>query len=228
MNAASKNRVQRAFYKYRVPLAFAYVLFGLVAARLDPLAKVAVSNLVAGFVLALGGILLRIWASAYVWPNIAAPSPQAREGMVTAGPYALVRNPIYLGGLLLVSGLTVGLGSPLAALTMLPPTLLTHYWQARYEESFLLSSYGKQFEDYRRSVPLLIPSPGKVCQERHGELDLVQGIKHDIGPVSGFLLFCILVALRMNYGSLSSFWMTTTLIGSLLVSVSLVRLVQRI
>lgn len=228
MHKASKEKLIPAFYRYRVPVAFACVLSGLVTAQVDPFARVSTFTLVVGFLIALLGALLRLWASSYTWPNITASSPTAQQGLVTAGPYAFVRNPLYLGAIFLVLGLNVALGSLLAAITMLIPTVVTHYWQARYEESFLASEFGEEYAKYQQNVPLLIPRPWRVYKDRFGDFDIVQGVKMDIGPLSGFLILCIMIVLLSNRATLGPLWLTIILIGSVLLSLILVPLVRRL
>ena len=77
--------------------------------------------------------------------------------LVTAGPYAYVRNPIYLalGGLLLATGLALSRGAPLVlgSLVYVVGTQL----RARREERLLRSVYGAAYEAYALRVPRLVP-----------------------------------------------------------------------
>jgi protein-S-isoprenylcysteine O-methyltransferase Ste14 len=79
------------------------------------------------------------------------------HSLVTHGPYGLVRNPIYSGmfGMLIATGMATSHWWALA-----PAVLL--FWagtviRVKSEEQLLLSSFGPAFEQYRESVPALIP-----------------------------------------------------------------------
>lgn len=72
--------------------------------------------------------------------------------IVTRGPFALTRNPIYLGFALLQVG--IGLWSDrLAVLLMTVPAIAaTNNWIIAREESYLLRKFGAEYERYLSRV----------------------------------------------------------------------------
>ncbi len=77
--------------------------------------------------------------------------------LVTQGPYALVRNPIYLGmfGLLVATGLVF---SPWwSMLGAAVSFLIGNRIRIRAEEKLLRETFGSQFDDYARRVPAFFP-----------------------------------------------------------------------
>ena len=80
-----------------------------------------------------------------------------QHDLITSGPYALVRHPIYTGalGMLLATGLAVsrwwslGIGAGI----YLAGTIL----RIRVEERLLRASFGDRYDAYARQVPALIP-----------------------------------------------------------------------
>jgi protein-S-isoprenylcysteine O-methyltransferase Ste14 len=92
-----------------------------------------------------------------------------KEGLITSGPYRLVRHPQYLGMILSTLGLTslsvwilntsygIGFLSPSQTIDVWFIELLAYIFLAHVEELFLSRKYGETFDDYRRRVPLLIP-----------------------------------------------------------------------
>lgn len=77
--------------------------------------------------------------------------------LVDTGPYAWVRNPLYLGNLLLWAGL--GVVSWPAALLVVP--VLAAYYAAivRWEEANLEVTLGESYRAYRARVPRWLPRP---------------------------------------------------------------------
>lgn len=77
--------------------------------------------------------------------------------LITAGPYSVVRNPIYLGmlGMLLMTGLawTRWWALLIAIVVFLIGTTV----RTRSEEKILRETFGATFDEYARRVPALIP-----------------------------------------------------------------------
>jgi protein-S-isoprenylcysteine O-methyltransferase Ste14 len=77
--------------------------------------------------------------------------------LITRGPYAVVRNPIYLGmfGLILATGLAFSRWwTLLAALVVF---LVGNRIRVRAEEQLLRETFGTQFDDYAQRVPAFLP-----------------------------------------------------------------------
>jgi protein-S-isoprenylcysteine O-methyltransferase Ste14 len=81
--------------------------------------------------------------------------------LVDSGPYAWVRNPLYVANTTAFLGFIVLCGLPWFALASW--LLLWAYYHAiaRYEETVLAETFGEEFQEYRRRTPLWIPRPPK-------------------------------------------------------------------
>lgn len=81
----------------------------------------------------------------------------AGHRLVTTGPYALVRHPMYLGIVLYHLGATLVLQSPLllalTALFIVPFTAV----RIAYEDRVLREAFGDAYAVYQRDVPPLVP-----------------------------------------------------------------------
>ena len=115
---------------------------------------------VLGIASAIGmlSILLCYWAMRTLgkqWSLIARIV--AGHDLIQQGPFAIVRNPIYLAmlGLLVQAGIVVSnwQSTLVAALLFLLGTQI----RIREEEKILREEFGAQFEDYARRVPSFIP-----------------------------------------------------------------------
>jgi protein-S-isoprenylcysteine O-methyltransferase Ste14 len=77
--------------------------------------------------------------------------------LITVGPYAYVRNPIYTGmfGMLIATGLAMEhwIALIVAMILFVIGTLI----RVRSEEKLLRSAFGKEFDDYAARVPAVLP-----------------------------------------------------------------------
>lgn len=80
------------------------------------------------------------------------------EALTTAGLNRFVRHPLYLGVILLLTGLVDG---PFPAATALWATLYIVIG-ARIEERRLVARHGEAYRRYQRQVPFLMPWKGRV------------------------------------------------------------------
>lgn len=109
-----------------------------------------------GVALCLAGFALAIWARLYLGGNWGMPM-SLRQGheLITSGPYARVRHPIYSGLLL------AGLGSILALGALwLPVFVLVGAFfviSARTEEKMLNEQFPQAYPPYRQRTKMLIP-----------------------------------------------------------------------
>ncbi len=77
--------------------------------------------------------------------------------LITQGPYAVVRNPIYLGmfGLIVATGLAYSIWWALGGAILV--FLLGNRIRIRAEEKLLREAFGERFDDYARRVPAFFP-----------------------------------------------------------------------
>lgn len=151
------TRVGRFCYWYRQYLSLALLAASIVAAQ--PLTAQRSTNLAidaAAVLLVLLGGGIRCWAMGYHgWRRIRGPGAERR--LVTAGPYARVRNPLYLGTLLISAALALASGRWIVILTYLVVFWPGYYAIILWEEEKLDAQYGGRYRDYFASVPRLIP-----------------------------------------------------------------------
>ncbi len=112
----------------------------------------------AGLVLLIAAMGGRIWASAYI-------AGRKDQTLVTDGPYRMVRNPLYSFSLIGFIGAGFAFESLVLAGLFGLVFLVSHLPAIRREEQKLRGRFGKEYEDYERRVPSLIPSI-RSCMER--------------------------------------------------------------
>ncbi len=78
------------------------------------------------------------------------------DKIITTGVYSLIRHPQYLGGLLSHIGISFLL-SAWFSLLVTPLMIILVYLISWKEEKELIIEFDKEYEDYKKKVPMLIP-----------------------------------------------------------------------
>lgn len=112
-------------------------------------------------VAAMGG---RIWASAYL-------SGKKDRHLVTAGPYSMSRNPLYLFSFMGFVGAGLVFESVTAALLLGLVFFLAHWPTMLKEEACLEALFGEAYIEYRERVPRFLPSLASFEGQRVIRLD---------------------------------------------------------
>jgi protein-S-isoprenylcysteine O-methyltransferase Ste14 len=86
-----------------------------------------------------------------------------KKSLVTHGLFSVVRNPIYLGTIVLVTGVFLLSPSPWS-LWLISNAIIFVSLQARLEEDFLLRTHGKQYLEYASRVGRFFPGLGRINQ----------------------------------------------------------------
>jgi protein-S-isoprenylcysteine O-methyltransferase Ste14 len=138
----------------------AFVLFicSLVIFPGDAHGSTALILVLSGCVVALTGVVLVLWSRAALgsaWSFL--PKADADTGLVTTGPYAQVRHPIYLGLTLLAMGSALALGTWPAFMIVSCGLVPTFAWRAHREEVQLSRTFGERFAVYRERTRMIIP-----------------------------------------------------------------------
>jgi protein-S-isoprenylcysteine O-methyltransferase Ste14 len=147
----------------RAPLLANLAAFGmffpsLLISRASSEASLALPLALSGCLVALAGASLVLRSRIELggaWSLL--PKAEQDTGLVTTGPYRLVRHPIYLGLTLLASGAAFAFGSWLAFLIVLSAIVPTFTWRARVEERLLSRIFGECYAVYRRRTKMIIP-----------------------------------------------------------------------
>ena len=78
------------------------------------------------------------------------------ERIVTTGVYSIVRHPQYFGGLLAHVGVSFLLSAGYSLLVT-PLIVVLVYLVSKKEEEELIREFGKEYDDYKKKVPMFIP-----------------------------------------------------------------------
>ena len=108
--------------------------------------------------MAAGGTLAFACIAAFVTRGEGTPAPfDPPRKFVAVGPYRFVRNPMYIGGFIVLFGFGLYEQSPAILLFTLPWLLFAHLFVILYEEPHLRSTFGATYESYCRLVRRWLP-----------------------------------------------------------------------
>jgi protein-S-isoprenylcysteine O-methyltransferase Ste14 len=145
----SWSRIAR---RIRVPLGF------LLAAIYIWRSRPTWFSLVLGATIAGTGVLVRAWASGHVDKN---------QELATSGPYAYVRNPLYLGSIIIAIGFVIAARDVAIAVAVVVLFAVVYVPVIRSEEAFLRNQF-PQYQQYARTVPRLMPCTLRMGSMREG------------------------------------------------------------
>jgi hypothetical protein len=126
----------------RIPLFIAALLLIIFA-------KPKFSGILIGMVLIFLGEGIRIWAAGHLQKN---------EVLTVTGPYAHVKNPLYIGSILITAGFCI-LADSLYLLAAAFFMFCFHYipYKKKVEGERMKKIFGSQYEDYDGKVPDYLP-----------------------------------------------------------------------
>ena len=111
-----------------------------------------------GCFVALAGAALVLRARMELGPAWSfVPIADEATGLVTTGPYRLVRHPIYLGLSMLAMGEALAFASWPAFLAVLAGIVPTFVWRAFAEEKLLTATFSERYARYRKQTKMIIP-----------------------------------------------------------------------
>lgn len=127
---------------------------------------------------------IRLWAVGYIGRRSRTRGPQV-GALVDVGPYARLRNPLYVGNLLLWTGFGL-VGGP-AVLVVVPLLMLHYHFIVAWEEGQLSAQIGPAYVDYLGRVPRWLPTG----TPRSGEWQLGEALRSERGT---FLVLAAMAA----------------------------------
>ena len=107
-------------------------------------------------VLVLLGLGIRALADGFAGRHTRTEEIEAPR-LSTGGPYSFVRNPIYVGSMVLGLGMAGLLASWIALIPYLAVFAVFYFAVIPAEEQFLRKTFGRQYEEYCQNVPRMRP-----------------------------------------------------------------------
>ena len=159
--AVKKTERWFAQLSHILPMALAFALafqphtsVGPLGLRLVP---ESASKDVVGLLLTAVGIALAIWARVHLGMNWSASvTIRSEHELIGSGPYRYVRHPIYTGIIIGLAGTALIVGEA-RALLGLAIAVVSFYFKAHKEETWLTREFGTQFDAHFKQKGMFFP-----------------------------------------------------------------------
>ena len=184
--------IRQFFFKHRsytpIPIGIMIVYF----ARPEP------PYAYIGTLLLLTGETIRIWSISYAGGETRTRSVGAKK-LCSSGPYAFVRNPLYVGNMFMYVGIVFIAGAAniwLMIATTLAFFIIQYSLIIALEEEKLYELFGQEYQTYKNNVPAVFPRilrwSGSENQTSKGIIKSLRTEKRTLQNVFFILLLIIL------------------------------------
>jgi protein-S-isoprenylcysteine O-methyltransferase Ste14 len=193
---SAANDIRDIVFRYRsytpIPFLLAMVVF----------AEPTGLSLIVGGVMVLGGEGLRFWGVSIVGAETRTTGSVGGTYLVTTGPYAFVRNPLYVGNILIYLG--VGVMSmalfPWLHLVAAGWFYLQYSLIVNREEEYLRDRFGEAYAAYCSAVPRFVPrwKPYRSASPTPKHFSPSEGFLSERRTLQAIVLVTVLVLVRFG------------------------------
>ncbi len=189
----TRSEISAGFFKYRsyTPIPFLVLAIMYINAN--------IWSLIAGFLISLAGEIIRLWGVSWAGSETRTTGDVGGTFLIVSGPFAYVRNPLYVGNILIYAGL--GLMSFALFPYLQIAGLLFFYIQYTFivleEENYLHKTFGEEFENYVKNVRRFFP---RITRYRSGNavqppFNFKAGLKSEKRSLQAFSLAALTIIL---------------------------------
>jgi protein-S-isoprenylcysteine O-methyltransferase Ste14 len=185
--------IRQLLFRYRsytpIPFLLAMVLFAIPTTP----------TILCGVLIALLGESLRFWGVAYAGSLTRVTGSVGAPEVVVAGPFAYLRNPLYVGNVLMYCGIGVmaNAAPPWLVLIALAYFSFQYVMIVSLEEEFLEKEFGEQYLEYKRNVPRFLPrlNPYRTSAQERQKPNWVEGLQSERRTLQALSLVVVLLLL---------------------------------
>lgn len=182
MSEATDNFSAKVFkYRSYTPIPFILVMFFYENAN--------IWSLIAGIFLAGAGELIRLWGVSYAGSETRTTGEVGGSHLVISGPFAYVRNPLYVGNILMYTGLGIMSYALFPYLQIIGFIFFSvqYFIIVKEEEKYLQETFKEEYSEYTRNVRRFIPGlPYKKTSLNQPEYNLKKGLRSERRSLQAF------------------------------------------
>jgi protein-S-isoprenylcysteine O-methyltransferase Ste14 len=147
------SKLASTLFKYRsytpIPFLVAMLIFQ----------EATLVSLIIGFCVAVVGEFIRFWGVSWAGSETRTTNEVGGSSLVISGPFAYVRNPLYIGNILIYLGLGIMSFAlfPYLQIGALIYFVLQYHFIVMEEENYLHKTYGSLYSEFVKNVPRFLP-----------------------------------------------------------------------
>ncbi|MCL5268829.1 MAG: isoprenylcysteine carboxylmethyltransferase family protein [Bacteroidetes bacterium] len=196
MEQATERNWKEYLFTYRsytpIPFLIVMVIFS----------APTVESLVIGLVLALAGELIRLWGVSYAGSETRTTGAVGGTHLITSGPYAYVRNPLYIGNILMYFGIGVMANALMPYLPLVALVYFAFQYSSivRLEETYLSSTFSN-WQEYASNVRRFVPRLSRFNGGGTLKPNLGHGLRSErssLLALSSISVFLVLIFIYRN------------------------------
>lgn len=193
------NNIAKLFFKYRSYTPIPFLILMLI------FEKATVTSLVVGLIIAICGEIIRLWGVSWAGSETRTTGGVGGTYLVVSGPFAYVRNPLYLGNILMYLGLGIMSLSlfPYLQIVAIIFFIIQYYFIVKEEEGFLKTKFGNDYQNYLMNVPRFFPrfTQYKVSSIPQPNHNLSAGLKSETRTLQAFGAAALLILIKWYLSS---------------------------
>jgi len=186
------------FFKYRSYTPLPFIVIMLIYENAN------IWSLIGGFIIVIIGESIRLWGVSWAGSETRTTDKPGGSYLVISGPFAHLRNPLYLGNILIYAA--IGIMSfaifPYLQIFALAFFFVQYYFIIKSEEKFLIKEYGDQYKEYSASVRRFIPriSSYKVPGLKQPSFNLKSGLRSERRTLQAISIITVTIFLLWFIG----------------------------
>jgi protein-S-isoprenylcysteine O-methyltransferase Ste14 len=180
-------------FKYRsyTPIPFILVMFFY--------QEINIWSLIIGTLITLTGELIRLWGVSWAGSETRTTGTVGGTFLIISGPFAYLRNPLYLGNILIYTGIGIMSFALFPYLQIIGA--LFFYLQysiiVKEEEKYLAQIFGEEYDEYIKKVPRFLPrfTPYRSGSVKQPPFDLKAGLRSERRSIQAILFMTVTLLL---------------------------------
>ena len=187
------QNISSLLFKYRsyTPIPFLILMLVFYNANLW--------SLTIGFAIAVAGEAIRLWGVSWTGSETRTTGTVGGTFLIISGPFAYVRNPLYVGNILIYLGLGIMSFAwfPYLQIVAILFFLFQYYLIVNEEEKYLKERFKEEYKEYCAKVPPFFPrlSAYKNSSVEQPPFNATAGLRSETRSLQAFLGVALLLVI---------------------------------
>ena len=188
------NNIAAKIFKYRSYTPIPFVILMLI------FENASVTSLLVGFLIAVLGEMMRLWGVSWAGSETRTTGGVGGTYLVISGPFAHVRNPLYVGNILMYLGLGIMSMSlfPYLQIVAILFFIVQYQFIVKEEEGFLIKKFSDDYQKYLQNVPRFFPRLTKYFDSSvpQPNYSFKAGLKSEVRTLQAFGTVALLIVIK--------------------------------